>query len=124
MKDISLGLAEHDIKVTLCIEDVFVPCLCGRNFSKIFLSQLAFIMKLALHLKVFSFLPMFTYKCIAKLHSKLANPTEPQLDWVGVDFVFPCHNNKNKNPHLVSTRRNGHTCLKSGGIPVGVWRMF
>ena len=26
---------------------------------------------------------------IVKLHSELANPTELQLDGVGVDFVFP-----------------------------------
>ena len=28
-------------------------------------------------------------KFIVKLHSELANPTELQLDGVGVDFVFP-----------------------------------
>ena len=28
---------------------------------------------------------------VVKLHSELANPTELQLDGVGVDFVFPCH---------------------------------
>ena len=40
-----------------------------------------------------------------KLHSELADPTELQLDGLGVDFVFQCHkNNKNKkNPHLAST---------------------
>ena len=58
-----------------------------------------------------------------KLHSELANPTEFQLDGVGVDFVFLCHNKKEgrrNNPHLASNRRNGPICLKSGGLPVGV----
>ena len=77
---------------------------------------------------------MFT----VKLHSELANPTELQLDGVGVDFV--CHKNK---PHLASTRRNipsrisymfkiwWHSCgcLEvvrgvSGGCHKDVWRVF
>ena len=33
---------------------------------------------------------------IVKLHSKLGNPTELQLDGVGFDFVFSRHNNDNK----------------------------
>ena len=64
---------------------------------------------------------------IVKLHFKIANLTELQLDGVGVDFVFPCHkNNKNqkkKNPHLVSTGRNGPIRSKYNGIPVGVWNL-
>ena len=63
-----------------------------------------------------------------KLHSELADPTELQLDGVGVDIVFPCQKNNNNNnnqkkiksPHLDSTRRNGPISLKFGGIPVGV----
>ena len=51
------------------------------------------------------------YKC-----SKLANPIELPLNGVGVDFVLPYHN-KNNHPPLASTRRNGPTCLRFGGIP-------
>ena len=55
---------------------------------------------------------------VVKLHSELADPTEVQLDGVGVDFVFPCHNNNNNNnnPQLDSTRRNDPTCLKFAGF--------
>ena len=54
---------------------------------------------------------------------QLANPTQLQLVWVGVDFVFPRKNNKNKknNPHLASTTRNDPTCLKFGGCLKCVW---
>ena len=34
---------------------------------------------------------------IVKLHSELANPTELQLDGVGVDFVFPPSQLSNNN---------------------------
>ena len=41
---------------------------------------------------------------------QLANPTDLQLDWEGVDFIFPCHKKKEgrrNNPHLAFSRRNG-----------------
>ena len=62
---------------------------------------------------------------VAKLHSDLRVLTLLQLDGVGVDFVFACHNKnkKNKNPHLASARRNGPTCLKFSSCPVGVLRV-
>ena len=55
-----------------------------------------------------------------KLHSELADPSELRLDGEEVYFVFPCHN---KNPHLASTRKDGPTCLKFVGIPLGVWKL-
>ena len=59
---------------------------------------------------------------------QLANPTELQLDGVGVDFVFPCHNNKKEgrsknNPHLTFSRRDDPTCLNFGDCLVGVWKL-
>ena len=43
-----------------------------------------------------------------KLHSKLGNPTELQLDGVGVDFVFP--------PSRVTTTANPHQNLPEGSV--------
>ena len=37
---------------------------------------------------------------------------------VGVDFVFPCHNKKNKNQNITSTRRKNPSCLMSD-----IWRL-
>ena len=57
---------------------------------------------------------------------QLANPTELQLDGVGVDFVFPCHNNKKEgrnNPHRTLTRRNVPTYFKFGAPTICVWKM-
>ena len=52
----------------------------------------------------------------------LADPTQPQFVWVGVDFVFPCHKKeKKKNPHQASSRRDDPT-WKFGDCLVGVWR--
>ena len=52
---------------------------------------------------------------IVKLHSELANPTESQLDRVGVDFVFPPSQvTNNKNPHQNLQRRKFTTDLKFG----------
>ena len=65
-----------------------------------------------------------TLTTFVKLHSEHANPTELQLEKVGFDFVFPCHNNK---PHLPSTRRNGPIytiCLKFCCIPASVLRVY
>ena len=36
---------------------------------------------------------------IVKLHFELENPTELQLDGVGVDFVFPLSQQQVTNPH-------------------------
>ena len=62
---------------------------------------------------------------VVKLHSKLAIPTELQMDGVGVDFVFVWNAEGRKKPHLASTGRYAPTCLKFGGCPVGVsvWRV-
>ena len=44
-----------------------------------------------------------------KLHSELANPTEFQLDGVGVDFVFPL-----VTTNEVSNNNNPHQNLQEG----------
>ena len=56
----------------------------------------------------------------------LANPTQLQLVWAGVDFVFPRKKNKKKknNPHLAFSRRNDPTCLIFGDCLVGVWMVY
>ena len=66
------------------------------------------------------------------------NSTELELVEVGVDFVFQCHNKKNKNPHLILLNRKGLQvfiwrgwkggCLEcswkaSGGCREGVWNV-
>ena len=60
---------------------------------------------------------------------QLANPTQLQLVWVGVDFVFPRKEGKRKEeegitPHLASSKRNDPTCLNFDDCVVGVWGMF
>ena len=51
---------------------------------------------------------------------QLANPTQLQLVWVGVDFVFPWKKEgRRSNPHLASSRRNDPTCLNFGDCVVG-----
>ena len=58
---------------------------------------------------------------------QLENPTQLQLVWVGVDFVFPRKNNKkNKknNPHLAFSRGNDPTCLIFSDCLVCVWRVY
>ena len=64
---------------------------------------------------------------------QLANPTELQLDGVGVDFVFPCHKKDEEgrnNPHLAFTSRKGTTGLYfvaglsvSGECLENVWKI-
>ena len=57
---------------------------------------------------------------------QLADPTQLQLVGKGDDFVFPWRKKKKKknNPHLASSRRDDHTCLKFGDCLVGVWKVL
>ena len=51
-----------------------------------------------------------------KLHSELANPTELQLDGVGVDFVFP------PSQEVTTTSNNPHQNLPEGSV-IQAWNL-
>ena len=53
--------------------------------------------------------------CFCRTPLQLANPTELQLDGVGVDFVFPLSQLRAKNlPPQRSTRRKCNTDMEFG----------
>ena len=49
------------------------------------------------------------------MHTRTCRPIPTLVGGVGVDFIFPCHDNKNvknKSPQLTSNRGKGPTCSK------------